>query len=210
MRVSVLAGVATLTLAAALPVGAAPAGATPPAGRVGIEVLNINGTGCKQGTAQVAVSLDGEAFTTVYSTYLAQTGGKAREAHKVCRLNLRINALAGFSAAISHVDHRGFAALAAGATAEQQASYRFHGSPTVGPVRHTFTGPYTDDWQATDTTPAGALIHGPCGKARNLDVDTELTVSAGASQPGAVSYIAMDSTDGVAVTTYHLSWRRCT
>jgi hypothetical protein len=108
------------------------------------------------------------------------------------------------------VDYRGYGELAAGASATYSASYRFHGADRVVAASRTFAGPYADNWQVTDGGGAAALVFGPCGKSRNVDVDSELTVLAGASDPASTfSYITMDSADGVAVTTYHLAWQRC-
>lgn len=210
MRTSTIAAavtsllVATTTIGTVTPAVAAPATAS-------IDVLNVNGSGCRQGTVAVALSADRTAFTVIYSSYLAQVGGaaKVKEASKNCRLNLRINTPAGHSPAISQIDHRGYAELTAGATAVQTASYRFHGADTVTAAPRTLTGEYADYWQGTDRTPGHALIFGACGKSRNVDLDTALSVRAG-TPDGAVSFIAMDSMDGVALaTTYRLAWRAC-
>ncbi len=193
----------------AVPPGAA---AADPSGALGVDVLNINGSGCKQGTTAVAMSPDNAAFTVTYSEYLAQVGpgAKKTDASKDCRLNLRLGAAAGYTYAIEKVDYRGFVDLADGAVATQHASYHFHGSKTTASIAHAFTGPLLDDWQVTDTTNADALLYGPCGTAVNLDVDTELTVSAGTQQAAATTnLITMDSADGTIRTTYHLAWQRC-
>ena len=46
----------------------------PPPDKIVIDVVTINGTGCKPGTAAVAVSDDNTAFTVTYSEFLAQVG----------------------------------------------------------------------------------------------------------------------------------------
>jgi hypothetical protein len=211
VRATVLACVLVASSVTVPTAAAASAGPTPPTTPVTVDVLNVNGSGCRQGTVAVAVSPDKTAFTVTYSGYLAQVGGGAKknDAGRDCRLNLRVNTAAGYSPAIAQVDYRGYGELAAGASATFGASYRFHGSDrSVAPTR-TFTGPYADNWQVTDGGVAG-LVYGPCGKSRNVDVDSRLTVLAGTSDPASTfSYIAMDSADGVAVTTYHLAWRRC-
>ena len=214
MRATVFAGalVASLIIIPSVPASAAPAVSPPPAAPVTVDVLNINGSGCRQGTAAVAVSPDKTAFTVTYSGYLAKVGSGAKkaDARRNCRLNLRVNTVAGYSPAIAQVDYRGYGELAAGASATYSASYRFHGADRVVAASRTFAGPYADNWQVTDGGGAAALVFGPCGKSRNVDVDSELTVLAGASDPASTfSYITMDSADGVAVTTYHLAWQRC-
>lgn len=46
----------------------------PPPDKIVIKVATVNGSGCPQGTAAVAVSPDNTAFTVTYSDYLAQVG----------------------------------------------------------------------------------------------------------------------------------------
>src|SRR5690349_8784033 len=43
-----------------------------PTDRIEIKVVKTNGSGCRAGSAEVAVSPDNTAFTVTYSTYLAQ------------------------------------------------------------------------------------------------------------------------------------------
>lgn len=185
---------------------------TPPTSPVGVAILNINGSGCKQGTVAVAVSPNKTAFTVGYSDYTAQIGGgaKSNDASQVCRLNLRVSASEGYAYAIDTVDYRGYANLAAGASAELRSSYRFHGSQRTQVRIDTLAGPNDDNWQFTDVPQRTSPVFGPCGKPSNLDIDTELSVAAGTSDPSVdPSYLSMDSTDGTITTTYHVTWQRC-
>lgn len=196
---------------AAGPVVAAPVAAADPkpGHKVGIDILNVTGSGCKKPSTTVSVSLDNEAFTVLFSEYLAQVGVGAAKKDDVkdCRIKLRVNAVAGFAYAIQSVDHRGFATLAPGATASQTGSFHFHGSSRVPGRSHHFAGPYDDSWQTTDP---GAADFGVCGKSRNLDIDTLLQVGVGRSDPATTtSVIGMDSADGSIASTYRLAWRRC-
>jgi Domain of unknown function (DUF4360) len=199
-----------LALAAPMALVPAPAGATPPPGGVTIGVVTAAGSSCRPGTVAAAVSPDRAAFTVTYSAYLAQAGGGATagEASQKCKLTLQIQVPAGVTYAVSQADYRGFAYLAAGATAVQRAAYRFQGDPQPVPVEHAFAGPYSDDWQTTDHTDPAALTYGPCGKGRKFTIDTELAVNAGTA--GAQrNFIAMDSTDGSFESTYHFVWKAC-
>ncbi|GAA1303515.1 DUF4360 domain-containing protein [Saccharothrix xinjiangensis] len=45
------------------------------------------------------------------------------------------------------------------------------------------TGPFSDDWQATDTTEPAAIVHHPCGEQRLFNINTEPRVSAGSPDP---------------------------
>jgi len=193
------------------PPGGAP-GATPPPDHVTIDVVTVNGSGCPLGTAAVAVSEDNKAFTVTYSDFLAQVGVGARptDFRKNCQLSLRVNVPQGFTYGIAQADYRGFAHLEAGATGMERANYYFQGmSPTAYKV-HNYAGFLSDDWQATDTTEIAAIVFAPCGEKRNFNINTELRVNAGTSNPATTtSFMSMDSVDGSIDTTYHFSWLVC-
>ncbi|MGW0546067.1 DUF4360 domain-containing protein [Streptomyces altiplanensis] len=187
-------------------------GIVAPPDKIVIEIATVNGSGCPQGTAAVAVSPDNTAFTVTYSEYLAQVGlgAKPTDFRKNCQLNLIVHVPHGFTYAVASADYRGYARLQAGATATQKASYYFQGSPDTASRTHPHTGPYDNNWQATDETDWGQLVWAPCGAKRNFNINTELRVSAGTSDPAKTnSFIAMDSTDGDIKTIYRLAWKEC-
>ncbi|GAB2842352.1 DUF4360 domain-containing protein [Streptomyces deserti] len=183
----------------------------PPPDKIVIKVATVNGSGCPQGTAAVAVSEDNTAFTVTYSDYLAQAGGGSDPTafRRNCQLNLIVHVPQGFTYAIASADYRGFAALQPGASGTQRASYYFQGSPNTASRSHPFNGPYNDNWQATDTTDWAQLVWAPCGVQRNFNINTELRVNAGSTAPDKVSFMTMDSTDGDISTIYHLAWKEC-
>jgi hypothetical protein len=184
----------------------------PPASQIVIDVVTVNGSGCPAGTAAIAVSPDNKAFTVTYSEYLAQVGvgSKPTDFRKNCQLNLKVHVPQGFSYAIAQADYRGFASLSNGATATQRAGYYFQGtSPTVL-TSHAFSGALEDNWQTTDLVEVAALVYSPCGEQRNLNINTELRVNTGTSNPATTtSFMSMDSTDGSINTIYHFAWRQC-
>jgi hypothetical protein len=185
----------------------------PPSDRIVIDVVTVNGTGCPSGSAAVAVSPDNTAFTVTYSKYMAMVGvgSVSTDWRKNCQLNIVVHVPAGFTYAISKVDYRGFASLAAGATALERANYYFQGSSQTVYASHPFTGPLGDDWQTTDEVGIASLIWAPCGALRNLNINTELRAMAGTSDvTKTTSFISMDSTDGAIDTTYHFAWNHCT
>jgi hypothetical protein len=183
----------------------------PPPDKIVIKVATVNGSGCPAGTTAVAVSEDNTAFTVTYSDYLAQAGGNSDPTafRKNCQLNLIVHVPQGFTYAIASADYRGFAALQSGASATQRASYYFQGSPNTASRTHPFSGPYNDNWQATDTTDWAQLVWAPCGVQRNFNINTELRVNAGTSSASKVSFMTMDSTDGDISTVYHMAWKEC-
>ncbi|MFF4485346.1 DUF4360 domain-containing protein [Streptomyces sp. NPDC001544] len=208
-----LGGAVAALLTSAIPAAHAesPVVTNPPPDKIVIDVATVNGSGCPQGTAAVAVSPDNTAFTVTYSSYLAQAGGNSDPTwfRRNCQLNLIVHVPQGFTYAIASADYRGFASLQRGATATQKASYYFQGQPDTTTKTHPFSGPLNDDWQATDSTDVAQLVYAPCGVLRNFNINTELRVNAGTASPGKVSFMTMDSTDGDISTTYHMAWKAC-
>jgi hypothetical protein len=207
-----LSGAVAALLTTALPAhNSSPVFDNPPPDKIVIDVATVNGSGCPQGTAAVAVSPDNTAFTVTYSQYLAQAGGNSDPTafRKNCQLNLIVHVPQGFTYGIASADYRGFASLQQGASGVQRASYYFQGSSNTVPKTHPFSGSYNDDWQATDSTDWAQLVWAPCGVQRNFNINTELRVNAGTTNPGKVSFMTMDSTDGDISTVYHLAWKDC-
>ncbi|GAA3373456.1 MULTISPECIES: DUF4360 domain-containing protein [Streptomyces] len=215
LRTVFTAGAAAALAAAALApsAGAAPALPFPaPPGQITVDVVQVNGSGCRPGTANVAVSPDNTAFTVTYSEYLAQVGkdAKATDFRKNCQLGLSVNVPQGYTYAIAKADYRGFASLAQGASATQNASYYFQGMQQTAYRSHTLNGPTEGNWQVSDSVPVEALVFHPCGAKRNLNINTELRAQAGSSDTAnTTSFVAMDSTDGSFNTVYHFSWKTC-
>ncbi|QES44605.1 DUF4360 domain-containing protein [Streptomyces venezuelae] len=183
----------------------------PPPDKIVIEIATVNGSGCPRGTAAVAVSQDNTAFTVTYSDYLAKAGAGADPTafRRNCQLNLIVHVPSGFTYAIASADYRGYASLQPGAKGTEKASYYFQGSPQTAAISHEFKGVYNDNWQATDTTDWAQLVWAPCGVKRNFNINTELRVDLGTSDPAKSSFMTMDSTDGDISTIYHMAWKEC-
>ncbi|MGW4029965.1 DUF4360 domain-containing protein [Streptomyces sp. NPDC004838] len=180
--------------------------------KITIEVATINGSGCRPGSAAVAVAEDNTAFTVTYSEYLAKVGvgTTPTDFRKNCQLSLIVHVPQGFTYAVTSTDYRGFASLENGAVGTQKASYYFQGSPDTASRTHNFNGPLADNWQVTNRNEWGQLVWSPCGARRNFNINTELRVNAGTSDPKkTTSFMTMDSTDGAINTIYHLAWRQC-
>ncbi|SDP35519.1 protein of unknown function [Actinopolyspora xinjiangensis] len=184
---------------------------SPPSDEIVIDVATVNGSGCPEGTADVAVSPDNKAFTVTYSDYLAEVGPDSDPTafRKNCQLNLVVHVPQGLTYGIARADYRGFAHLAEGATGTHQASYYFQGDSRTTHSSETFEGAYSDNWQVTDETEIGDVVYKPCGVQRNFNINTELRVNAGTSDSSETSFMTMDSTDGSIKTTYHFSWKKC-
>lgn len=213
MSGALLVGGAVATLVAStIAAHALPTNTDVPAGRVTIDVATVNGSGCPQGTAAVAVAADNTAFTVTYSEYLAQVGVGAEptDVRKNCQLNLDVHVPQGFTYAVAAVDYRGFAQLQDGAHGLQKASYYFQGSAETAEQSHRLSGPYSDNWHTRDTTDYSALVWAACGAEKNVNINSELRVSGGTSNTEeSTSFITMDSTDADVSTVFQLAWKRC-
>lgn len=198
---------AALTMSALLPSGETTVDTTPD--YVTVQVKTVNGSGCPAGTAAVAASPDRTAFTVTYSRFLAQAGAGSdpTDFRKNCQLALELSYPQGFTYGIAQADYRGFAHLQRGAVGMEQGSYYVQGTSPTARKSHSYTGPFSDNWQATDTTEWDAIVYAPCGEQRMFNINTELRVTAGTST--GTSFMVMDSTDSNVSTTYHFSWKRC-
>ncbi|MER5887663.1 DUF4360 domain-containing protein [Streptomyces sp. NPDC001941] len=194
------------------PTSSAASAALTPDGNITIGVVKANGSGCRPGSAAVAVSPDNTAFTVTYSEYLAQVGvgAKPTDFRKNCQLLLNVNVPQGFTYAVAQADYRGFASLARGAGGTQKASYYFQGMSDTDRRAHSFRGPLEGNWQVTDKTAVESLEYAPCGGKRDFNINTELLVDKGYSDTArSTSFMTMDSTDGSFNTVYHFSWKKC-
>jgi hypothetical protein len=205
-----MAACGALCATAAIPAPAAAATpirpATPrPTSGVVINVVKAKGSGCKSGSYVVALSPDFQAFTVTYSGYLAQVGPGVPTDDKNCNLTLKVGVPKGYTYALAGADYRGYANLAGGANGVETSDYYFQGPGDTVTTTHQVSGPMDDDWEVSDPQPP---IYEACGKQRQLNIDTDMTINAASSDPNATSYMTMDSADG-SITTYHLAWRTC-
>ncbi|MFJ3949813.1 DUF4360 domain-containing protein [Streptomyces sp. Je 1-4] len=210
--ISAGAAVASLLLAgSASPTTTARFGDDPPTGKITITVATVNGSGCRPGSAAVAIAPDNTAFTVTYSEYLAQagSGSKPTDSRKNCQIALNVHVPQGFTYAIARADYRGYASLAPGAKGLETAGYYFQGQQQTTRKSHSFTGPYDSNWQTSDEADIDALVYAPCGEERYFNINTEMRVDAKSADPKSTSYMAMDSTDGSINTLYHFAWKEC-
>lgn len=191
--------------------GAGAAAAEAPPGRIVLDVVSINGSGCPPGTADVVALADNTGFRVTYREFLARAGGgaNATEFRKNCQLNVQVHIPQGFTFAIASAEYRGRARLEYGASALQRTNYYLQGSPDNNFSDNTFDGPLFSTWQTVDITPVTELVYAPCGEFRNVNINTELRVDEGTVSPGKVSSMSMRSTEGNVDTIIHFQWKQC-
>jgi hypothetical protein len=178
-----------------------------PAEKVVLDVVTVNGSGCPAGSATVQSRPDNSGFQISYSQFLAVSGQSATavDSRKNCQINVLVKVPPGFTYAIAQAEYQGFAYLPGGATGVQAAHYYIMGTSPTAQSRADFSGPMADYWRTVDR--ADALVYAPCGADSNININTELRVSAGDS--GATSVMTMDSTRGSVQTLFNFSWRQC-
>jgi hypothetical protein len=200
----------------AAPGMAGPKSPVPGAGTVTIDAVTASGSSCRPGSTAVSISPDNQAFTVTYSQFVAHAGAGANggDSHAKCQLHVNVHTPAGYTYAVTEVDYRGWASIAAGATATETGSFSLQGDNTKTGGSHTLTGPYgLDDsgWEFSDVSSQPVYV--PCNRERKLDVIAELRVDASKSDPES-SVIGMDSIDGSTgsthrVSTYRFAWKTC-
>jgi len=170
-----------------------------------------NGSGCPPDSAVIDLAPDGQAFTVIYSEFIAESGPgiSLARARKNCQLNLTVHVPQGFTYAIAAVDYRGYANLAAGASGLQKATYYFQGQEPQASTWRGFTGAFDDDWHFRDEVEYAALVWAPCGEQRSLNINSQLRIDKGSASSSSSSIMAMDSEDGSIRQIYHFHWRTC-
>jgi hypothetical protein len=204
----VLTGALCLPVLTTLSAAAAPAPAAPD--DVSVDVVTVNGSGCRAGTWSVDLSRDRTAFTVEYSDFEASDGGDASptDSRKNCQISLRVNAPDDYTYGISGLDHEGYARLREGATGTQLTNVYFQGDAVTRQLGyHQLEGRYRGRWEFEDRIGRDQVVYKQCGLERNLNINTEVRVDAGGSGNTRTSYMSVDSTHGNA--KYLFAWRRC-
>ena len=181
----------------------------PDPGSVHVNNITWAGSGCPAGTVASDVSEDAQAFTLLFSNYVAEAGPgiPLSAGRKACNLLINLHVPAGWSYSIIDVDYRGYAKLDYGTVGEQLSEYYFSGrqGPTLST---TIRGPFDDDYLINDRLGISETVWSPCGANRALNIKTQVRVSASGSRR---ALITTDSIDGELRTLYRygLVWHRC-
>ncbi|MFT3767858.1 MAG: DUF4360 domain-containing protein [Minicystis sp.] len=163
------------------------------------------GSGCPVGSADIAISTDGQILYAAFDRYVAKTiPGGSSIARLNCQLRVGLHFSPGWSVAISSVDYRGFAGLKPGVIGEQKTTYFFAGGPIWGDTSMTtrIPGPFFNNYARSDSI--GVIRYSPCG-ARDpmLIINTEVRVN------GVEGEMTLDSIIKKVQHAYHLTWMKC-
>jgi hypothetical protein len=181
------------------------------AGKITVEVKAINGSGCPAGTASVDPAADDTGFEVKYDRFAARSGpGSApTDRRRNCQLGVQVHVPQGFTFAIARADYHGYVYLGSGATALARTNYYFQGDQDNTFVDHSFAGARYGAWHATHVTPVAELVYAPCGRDYILNVNSELRVNPGHSDPRRTNLLAMRTTDARVNTIFNFAWKRC-
>jgi hypothetical protein len=193
---------AALLAAMAVPATAAAAAAPEDAS---FSVVTVNGSGCPAGAGAVRLSATKASFTIVTPAYLASSGGESAptDIRRNCQVSLQVSGAEGWTYAISRITSTGFALLVPEATGTSRVSFYFQGDVATTSSTLTVAGPLTAPWESTESFAADALVWAPCDAQRNLNINTEVRVSASAD-PTINNVMVRDS-----ATRGRLVWRPC-
>lgn len=160
-----------------------------------VEVVTVNGSGCAAGDADVRT--EGRTFSIGYHTFLARAGGGSSptDLRKNCQLSLRVNTPAGYTYGLSRTSYHGYVHLQSGATGLNRVSVYVQGSAQTTTVNHAFTGPINQEWD-TSYRPGADIVWVPCGKRRNININAELRVNLGSSDPDRLNFLIAESSTG--------------
>jgi hypothetical protein len=208
VRHAVLAALgAVLALSLSTPAHAAGDAITAaPDGRVSVEVVAVNGSGCAPGTATVIANSDNTGFRIRYRDFVAEAGGNAdpTDRRKNCQIGVVVTVPAGWTFAIAEADYRGRAGLHSGASAVQRTNYYWQGASDNNFTEQRFDGPFHGYWNTKDV--AHGLSYAPCSEQRVLNINTELRVDGTSAHR---SRMSMRSSEGDVDTLFNFSWKSC-
>lgn len=186
--------------------GRGPQEVTQPEGAYFINVT-ANGTGCPDGTWDVAISEDGETFTLRFNAYEATIAAGQAVDLKDCRIDIQLRSGEGTQFAVAQFAYQGFVFLEKdGMSAEQSANYFFRRVRPRLVNTNQLRGPKEESYIFTDDIRAGGEWSA-CGRDDTLHVDTRLQVRNDRGLTGE-GYINSAVLDG-AVFTWKMKWRRC-
>lgn len=173
------------------------------------------GSGCPQGTVNVAMAPDGSSFSVLYDRLGTQVGPGVRVGAADCRVEIKIRKPLMLGFQIESADFRGFVALDPGVAAEQRVSVAagairqirdatadFGHQRWVGPVQQPFT--------LTAVRP-GRLDILACAPPReniSIVIKTQIRMQQ-ARNPNGQGLLTVDSADGKVMQRYKLRYQNC-
>jgi hypothetical protein len=183
-------------------------GTAPNPSQVTIQSISYGGTGCPQGSVGSFISADRTTFTIIFDTFVASLGNgvAVTENRKNCQLNINLQYPSGFQYSVLGTTFRGYAALTAGVSGTQSATYYFSGSSTQASTSTNFKGPTSGDYEVSDSIPFSSTIWSPCGTALPLNINSQVRLTGPSTGSG---LLTEDSVDGKVEFVVGVQWQTC-
>jgi hypothetical protein len=181
----------------------------PDPSQVLIKGITTSGTGCPQGSVGKFLSADLTTFTLIFDKYVASIGPgiATTESRKFCQINLQLHYPSGFQYSIMKTIYRGYAALDAGVTGAQEATYYFSGQSNQVSTKSTFKGPLSKDYTIEDNIGVTSVIWSPCGADLPINIKSQISLTS--TNKAASGLLTDDSVDGKITWVTGVQWRKC-
>ncbi len=136
-----------------------------------IEILQTSygGNGCPAGSANVAVSPDGQELNFLFDNFVA-LGNIATESRKSCNISIPIKVPAGFQVSIDDMDYQGY--VAPGTKGILRSEYFFAGS-RGSVLQRTFNG--ETNYDVRDSISSSQYAWSACGESVNMRLNISMT-----------------------------------
>jgi len=177
--------------------------------QVYINGITYGGSGCPQGSVGSFISDDRSTFTLIFDSFVASIGPgvPVTENRLNCQLNIDLQYPSGFQYSILDTEFRGYAALDAGVTGVQEATYYFSGSSAQASSQTNFVGPTSGDYEVTDSVPFSSTVWSPCGAALPLNINSQVRLTSNTAT--ASGQLTDDSVDGKIQYVVGVQWQAC-
>jgi hypothetical protein len=170
--------------------------------------ITANGTGCPDGSWDVAISEDGETFTLRFNAYEARVSAGTAFDIKDCKIEISLASPEGTSFSVASFTYQGFVFLEKeGMSAQQTSNYFFRRERENEANNNDLPGPKEESYMVTDEVGPRRAAWSPCGRDETLKISTRLLLKNDENQSGE-GYINSAVLDG-ALFKWNLKWRRC-
>jgi len=189
---------------------------TPPnTSQVQIRNVQVNGDGCKPGTASVIVtSTDpnnpvADFLEILYSEFQVTRGKgvNAAESRKQCTIVVDLFIPSGLSFTLIDVEWDGFADLPKGYTGLQTSSYKFPFFSNTARAQSKVKGPFNGNYGRQDTLATLAQIWSPCGRTIPLNIQAQVQLTGALTNDQAT--MSIDTTIGKVTQKWGFQWQTC-
>ncbi|GBG81867.1 hypothetical protein CBR_g34051 [Chara braunii] len=200
-----VATMAALLLLAFLTLAIHGQAASPDVGTIKILGFTYAGDGCPPGSAEGAVSDDGQAITVMFSKYTASTDAGLDGLRKKCAVTVNLSYPPGFRFHLGTVTMRGYAKLDAGTSGTAQTSYYISGTTGTAKANRVIAGSFDDNYEFTDQF--GVLVYSECNVVRDLNLVSEVRLKPG--NPAKSAQMTVDSQDLKLTQEFAIIWESC-